>query len=52
MGTMGVVVPGVDPKDLLEVAAADDQQPVLSLGSARTHPTENLAGATGASKVN
>jgi hypothetical protein len=38
MGTMRVVVPGVDPKDLLEVTAADDQQPVQALGSDRAHP--------------
>jgi hypothetical protein len=28
VGTVAVVVPGVDPKDLLKVTAADDQQPV------------------------
>src|SRR5512132_3462673 len=28
----------VDPKDLLEVAAADDQQPVQALGPDRAHP--------------
>ena len=31
--TMLVVVPDVDPQDLLEVTAADDQQPVKALGA-------------------
>jgi len=32
-------MPGVDPKDLLKVTAADDQQPVQALGADRTNPT-------------
>jgi hypothetical protein len=28
----------VDPKDLLEMAAPDDQQPVQALGADRPHP--------------
>jgi len=35
---MGVVVLEVDPKDLLEVAAPDDQQPVQALGPDRPDP--------------
>jgi hypothetical protein len=38
VGTMAVVVPGVDPKDLLKVTAADDKQPVQALGSHPTNP--------------
>jgi hypothetical protein len=38
MGTMLVVVPGVDPKDLRKVTAADDQQPVQALGADATNP--------------
>jgi hypothetical protein len=35
---MAVVVPSVDPKDLLKVAAADDQQPVQALGADGPNP--------------
>jgi hypothetical protein len=42
MGTMSVVVGGVDPKDLLEVAVADDQQRVQALGAYRPHPALGL----------
>jgi hypothetical protein len=35
---MGVVVRDVDPKGLLEVASADDQQPVQTLGADGLHP--------------
>jgi len=35
---MGVVVRDVDPKGLLEVASADDQQPVQALGADRADP--------------
>ena len=38
VGTVAVVMLDVDPKDLLEVAAADDQQPVQALGPDRPHP--------------
>jgi len=38
MRAMGVVVRDVDPKDLLEVASADDQQPVQALGADALHP--------------
>ena len=38
VGTVAVVVLDVDPEDLLEVAAADDQQPVQALGADRPHP--------------
>ena len=33
-----VVVPDVDPQDPLEVATANDQQPVQALGADRRHP--------------
>ena len=36
--TVPVVVRDVDPKDLLEVASADDQQPVEALSADRPHP--------------
>jgi len=39
MRAMGVVVRDVDPKGLLEVASADDQQPVQALGADGLHPT-------------
>jgi hypothetical protein len=38
VSTVGVVVLDVDPKDLLEVAAPDDQQPVQALGAHRPDP--------------
>src|SRR4030095_16735330 len=38
VGTVAVVMLDVDPKDLLEVAATDDQQPVQALGPDRAHP--------------
>ena len=38
VGTMAVVVPDVDPKDLLKVTAADDQQPVQALGTNGPNP--------------
>src|SRR5215216_5059207 len=38
VGTVAVVVLDVDPEDLLEVAAADDQQPVQALGADCPHP--------------
>jgi hypothetical protein len=38
VGTVAVVVPDVDAKDLLEVAAPDDQQPVQALDPDRPHP--------------
>ena len=38
VGTVAVVVLDVDSKDLLEVAASDDQQPVQTLGPDRPHP--------------
>jgi cytochrome d ubiquinol oxidase subunit I len=34
-----VVVPDVDPQDPLEMAAADDQQPVQALGTDRANPS-------------
>jgi hypothetical protein len=36
--TMGVVMGGVDPQDLLQVAASDDQQPVQALGTDGADP--------------
>ena len=38
VGTVSVVMPDVDAEDLLQVAAADDQQPVQALGTDRAHP--------------
>ena len=38
MWPMPVVVLDVDPKDLLEVAAPNNQQPVQALGTDRAHP--------------
>jgi hypothetical protein len=38
VGTMAVVVPEVDPKDLLKVTAADDQQPVQALATNGPNP--------------
>ena len=38
VGTVAVVMLDVDPKDLLEVAAADDQQPVQALGADGPNP--------------
>ena len=35
---MGVVVLDVDPEDLLEMAAPDDQQPVQALSADRANP--------------
>src|SRR4029450_8514426 len=37
-GGVGVVVLDIDPKDLLEVAAPDEQQPVQALGAYRPDP--------------
>jgi hypothetical protein len=38
VGTVAVVVLDVDPKDLLQVATANDQKPVQALGPDRPHP--------------
>jgi hypothetical protein len=38
VGTVAVVMLDVDPKDLLQVATANDQQPVQALGADRPHP--------------
>ena len=38
VGTVAVVMLDVDPQDLLEVAAPDDQQPVQALGTDGAHP--------------
>jgi hypothetical protein len=38
VGTVAVVMPDVDPKDLLQVATANDQEPVQALGADRPHP--------------
>jgi hypothetical protein len=38
MRTVPVVVPDLDPKDLLEVAAPNNEQPVQTLGADRAHP--------------
>jgi hypothetical protein len=38
VGTVSVVMLDIDPQDLLEVAAADDQQPVQALGTDGAHP--------------
>ena len=37
VGTVAVVMLDVDPEDLLQVAAADDQQPVQAFGADRPH---------------
>jgi hypothetical protein len=36
--TMGVVVGGIDPEDLFQVASSDDQQPVQALGADGADP--------------
>ena len=36
--TMGIVVGGVDPQDLLQMASSDDQQPVQALGADGANP--------------
>jgi hypothetical protein len=36
--TMGVVVGGVDPQDLLQMASSDEQQPVQALGADGANP--------------
>jgi hypothetical protein len=36
--TVGVVVLDIDPEDLLQVAAPDDQQPVQAFGAHRPDP--------------
>jgi hypothetical protein len=38
VGTVPVVVRDVDPKDLLEVTSANDEQPVEALSADRPHP--------------
>jgi hypothetical protein len=38
VGTVAVVMLDMDPEDLLQVAAADDQQPVQALGADRADP--------------
>jgi hypothetical protein len=38
VGTMSVVMLDVDLQDLLEVATADDQEPVEALGTDGAHP--------------
>jgi hypothetical protein len=38
VGTVAVVMLDVDPKDLLQVATANDQKPVQALGADRPHP--------------
>ena len=38
VGTVAVVVPDVDAKDLLQMASANGQQPVQALGADRPHP--------------
>jgi hypothetical protein len=38
VGTVAVVMLDVDPKDLLQVATANDQQPVQALGADRPQP--------------
>ena len=38
VGTVAVVLLAVDPQDLLEMASADDQQPVRALGADRADP--------------
>jgi hypothetical protein len=46
--TVGVVVLDIDPKDLLEVATADDQQPVQALGAHRPDPALRMGVGVGA----
>jgi len=48
VGTMGVVVLHVGPEYLLQVPAADDQQPVQALGTDRGDPAFGVALALGA----
>ena len=38
MRTVLVVMPDIDPKDLLKVAAPNNEQPVQTLGADRAHP--------------
>jgi hypothetical protein len=45
VGTMGVVMLDVDAEDLLEVAAADDQQPVKALGTDGARRVQKLVHA-------
>ena len=44
---MGVVVLDVDPQHLLEVAAADNQQPVQALGADRPDPAFRMGVGVG-----
>ena len=48
MGTVAVVTLDVDPQDLLQVAATDDQQPVQALGADRPPQRSAYAFALGA----
>jgi hypothetical protein len=48
VGTVAVVMLDVDPKDLLEVAAAHDQQPVQALGTDSAHPALRVGVCLGA----
>ncbi len=48
MGTVGVGVLDVDPKDVLEVAAPDDQEPVQALGAHRPDPALRMGVRVGA----
>ena len=45
--TVGVVVLNIDPKDLLEAPAADDQQPVQALGAHPPEPTLRMGVGVG-----
>jgi hypothetical protein len=53
--TVGVVVLDVDPKDLVEVAAPDDRQPVQALGAHCPDPAfpvgVRVGGCTGVSST-
>src|SRR6266568_1448691 len=45
--TVLVLVPDVDPQDLLEVTAADDQQPIKALGADGPHPSLRIGVGVG-----
>ena len=48
VGTVAVVMLDVDPQDLLEMASADDQQPVQALGADRADPALRVGVRLGA----
>jgi hypothetical protein len=52
VGTVAVVMGDVDPKELLEVATPDDQQPVQTLGPDRPHPALGVRSTSPPSEPN